>query len=197
MEVSREQADEVLKDIELVAQRARDATVYRTMAPIMMLWGAVLATCFSVTHFAPHAAGMAWLIGDGLGLAGTALLGWILPRRGPVVSKSANKLGRRVGWFWFLLCTFASSWLFILWPWHPDQLGTFIVSLAMFAYVVLGLWLEMRPMIVIGLVVALLATGAYFASLVVPGYLNLWLAIVGGGALLVSGIYLYLKGRRS
>jgi hypothetical protein len=52
-------------------------------------------------------------------------------------------------------------------------------------------------MIVIGLVVALLATGAYFASLVVPGYLNLWLAIVGGGALLVSGIYLYLKGRRS
>jgi len=193
MEISPQQASEALKDINTVGQRTRDVAAYRTAAPILILWGVVWTVCFGVTHFSPHAAALAWLIGDVVGIAGTAVLGWILPRRGPVLSESARKVGRRLGWFWFLLFLFADAWLAILWPWRAEQFGTFVVTLVMFAYVVMGLWLEMRFMTVLGVIGGALATGAYLASLSIPGQLNLWLAIGGGGVLLASGIYLKVR----
>ena len=34
----------------------------------------------------------------------------------------------------------AKIWLAVLWPWRVEQAGLFLVTLIMFAYVVMGLW---------------------------------------------------------
>lgn len=193
MEPMVNEAKEMLAEVEATGRRTRDAAAYRVAGPILALWGVVWAVCFSVTQFAPHAAGWAWLAGDGVGLAGTAWLGWVLPRHGPVLSESSKRLGRRLGGFWLALFVFAGGWLAVLWPWHGVELGVFGVTLVMFAYVVMGLWLEMRFMTVLGFVVAGLAFAGYFVSPELPGWVNLWLAVVGGGSLLASGVYLKVR----
>ena len=82
----------------------------------------------------------------------------------------------------------------MFWPWNGDQIGVFLVTLVMFAYLVMGLWLEVPFLTGLGLAVTALAAGGYFASMFFfPGYLSLWMAVTGGGALLSSGIYLVRK----
>ena len=56
----------------------------------------------------------------------------------------------------------------------------------MFAYVILGLWLEARFLIWLGLAVTGLTAVGYF---LLPSYFYLWMAPMGGGALFVTGWY--------
>ena len=98
-------------------------------------------------------------------------------------------------WMWLLLFLYGEIWLVVLWPWRPEQLGVFGVTLVMFAYVIMGLWLELRFMLWLGLGVTAAACAGYVLSFLVPGYLNLWLGLAGGSALLVSGLFLTLRWR--
>lgn len=192
-DISPQQASEALQDVEAVTSQTRDKLAYKSVGPILILWGVIWITCFCMTHFVPRLAWWAWSIGDGIGLAATAVIAVRAARHGPVRSNAAKREGRRVGWCWFLLFAYADIWLVVLWPWRADQLVIFMVTLVMFAYVMMGLWLKMRFMVWLGLIITVLATGGYFGSMFVPGYLDLWLAITGGGALLVSGVYLTRK----
>jgi hypothetical protein len=197
MELTQDQASEALREVEAAGRRARLQAGYRVAAPILVLWGVIWAACFAITQWAPEVAGWAWLVGDALGLAATAVLGWWLPRRGPVLSRSAGRVARRVGLFWLLLFGFGDLWLALFWPWNAAQFGVFVVTLVMFAYVAMGLWLEMWFMTLLGAVVAALAAGGYFLPAIASAYLYLWLAVTGGGALLVSGLYMHMAGRRN
>lgn len=196
MELSRNEASAALAGIEAAGQKARASVAYRTATPILILWGILWATCFSITQFAPRMAGWAWLIGNSVGLLASALLGWILPRRGPVVSKTSDQVGLRVGAFWLALFAFGAFWLAIFWPWTGGQFGVFAITLIMLAYVAVGLWLRMTFMVVLGLVVAVLAGVGYFVPPITVRWLNLWLAITGGGALLIAGVWSWLMSRR-
>ncbi len=193
MEISKKQASEALDQIQQVAKQTKGELKYRYVGAILILWGVIWLVCFSITHFKPKIAGWAWLVGDCIGLGITAFLAWKAAKKSPVLSEKAKREGRRFGWFWFSLFVFADIWLAVLWPWSGNQLGVFLVTLVMFAYVAMGLWLEMWFMFWLGLVVTILATGIYFLSFLFPGYLNICLAVAGGGALTISGIYLMRK----
>ena len=195
MEVTGKQAQEALLDVEAVAKDMRRRLAYGVAGPILALWGSVWIACFALAQFAPSIAGWAWLVGDTVGIAGSLYFGRIRAKAAIVRSESSKRIGWRLFWFWFFLFIYADIWLAVLWPWRGDQAGMFLVTLVMFAYVVMGLWLELRFLLWLGLLVTVLAGAGYLLSFVVPGYLNLWLGLACGSALLVSGLYLSL-GRR-
>lgn len=56
----------------------------------------------------------------------------------------------------------------------------------MFAYVVMGLWTD-RFLMWLGLFVTATALAGYF---LVNPYFCLWMAVTGGGALMVTGLYI-------
>jgi hypothetical protein len=195
MEATERQAQEALQDVEAVAKSVQGKLAYGMAGPILALWGMVWIVCFVIQHFAPQIAGWGWIVGDSLGIAGSLYLGRFRSRSQAVRSETAKRLGWKLFWFWLFLFIYADIWLAVLWPWREDQLGMFAVTLVMFAYVVMGLWLDMRFMLWLGLGVTLLALAGYAASSLVPGYLDLWLGCAGGSALLASGLYLTLRWR--
>jgi hypothetical protein len=196
MEVTEKQAQEVLQDVDTVARSVQGKLAYGIAGPILVLWGAVWMVCFSITHFLPEVSGWGWIAGNSLGIGGSLYLGRFRSKAQSVRSESARRLGWKLFWFWFLLFIYGDIWLMVLWPWRADQFGMFIVTLIMFAYVVMGLWLdEMRFMLWLGLAVTALAGAGYAISFFVPGYLELWLGLAGGTALLVSGLYLTIRWR--
>lgn len=195
MKVTEGQAQEALREVEAVAKSTQGQLAYGTVGPILILWGIIWIVCFSLTQFAPRSAGWGWLAGNCVGVLGTLYLGWFRARAQNVRSESSKRLGWRLFWFWFLLFVYGDIWLAVLWPWRGEQLGLFLITLVMFAYVVMGLWLEMRFMLWLGLGVTALAGVGYVLSIWVPGYLNLWLGLPGGAALLASGLYLTRRWR--
>ena len=195
MEITQKQAQETLQDVEAVAKDVQAKLFYGPAGPILLVWGVVWIVCFAISHFAPRIAGWGWTAGDCVGFLGTFYVGRFRGRSQVVRSESSKRLGRRLFWFWMLLFVFGSIWLAILWPWQPEQVGTFLVTLVMFAYVVMGLWLGMPFLLRLGLAVTALAGGGYALSLRFPGYQDLWLGFTGGSARLGSGFYLMRRWR--
>jgi hypothetical protein len=195
MEVTERQAEETLEDLESIAKGVHSKLAYGMAGPIIALWGAVWMVCFALTHFVPQIATWGWIVGDGLGIVGSVFLGRYRAKSRAVRSESGRRLGWKLFWFWFFLFLFADIWLAVLWPWRPEQFGMVVVTLVMFAYVVMGLWLEMRFLLWLGLAVTALAGAGYLLSFQYPGYLDLWLGLSGGSALLASGLYLSIRWR--
>ena len=195
MQVTPQQANEVLEDIDKVSRRVCYAASNNVGGPILIIWGIIWIACYLICHFAPNLANWAWLIGNAIGIPATIWLGWIVTSRGPVLSEADKRLGRRLGWFWFAIFVYAAIWLTVLHPWRGYQSTVFISTLIMFAYVVMGLWLQERFWVYLGLLVTVEAFGGYLGSMNFPGYLGLYLAVVCGGTLLAAGIYLTVKTR--
>jgi hypothetical protein len=127
------------------------------------------------------------LVGDLIGVIGSILLGVRAARRGPVRRLGGSKLGWRVFWSCALIGLYVWVCLFILRPTSGLQVGAFIATIAMFAYVVAGLWLECGFLIALGLAVTAW-TLTCFALL--PGWFSLAESVGGGGSLLATGVYI-------
>lgn len=195
MEITPKEAQELLRETDSVAKEMRAKRAYGVVGPILVAWGAVWIVCFGITHFVPTISGTAWLVGDAFGIAASIYVGHRKARCGEVQSEASKQLGWRLFWFWLFLFIYADIWLAVLRPSRGEDIGLFIVTLVMFAYVVMGLWLGMRFLLWLGLLGTLLAVAGYVFSMAVPGYLDLWLGLTSGTALFGSGIYLTLRWR--
>jgi hypothetical protein len=80
---------------------------------------------------------------------------------------------------------FAAS-LAVMSPVSPRQIGAFIPLIVAAGYALLGLWRGVR-FIAVGAVLAGLTLGGFF---LLPAYFGLWMAAVGGGALVLGGLWL-------
>ena len=174
-----EEARQSLAEIDAVALRTRRCILSGLIAPHLVLWGIIWMAGFLVTQFWPSKSGVAWAILDGFGVPASIVIGWRSP---PLRSPDLAKIGG----FLAALIVFAAVWAILLWPFDPGRIGPYICSVAMFAYVVGGLWYG-RELIWLGTIV----TGLILAGvLLLPGWMNLWIGVVGGGSLLGSGVYL-------
>ncbi len=196
MQIDSDAARAALEDIDAVMARTRKAVQARGTDRILVLWGIIWAVCYVATHLwgvygALQWVSPTWWVAVALGIVGTVLTVRRTQRDAPVRSERERQLGRRVGWSWLVLAFFAGVWLALLWPWKPLQMNAFLVTLIMFAYVILGLWTASRFFIGLGLVVAAAALGGCLLTMHVGfAYYNLWMAVMGGGALIGSGIYI-------
>jgi hypothetical protein len=193
MEVTPQEARDLLSQTNSVAAAMRSHTMYRRIGPPLMVWGVVWLVCFPLTAFFPAHSGWIWLIGDSVGFAGSAIAGM---RSGRTVrSPSCNAHRTRGFCFWLAFIAYASFWIFLLSPQGSARVILFIVTLVSFAYVAMGLLLQLRFMLWLGLGITALAVGGYALFAAHPNALNLWMGITGGLALLVTGVYVSIKAR--
>ena len=188
MEISRETAEQSLMEVQETMARTKKSIVGGA-GVILMIWGVIWMIGFVGGQFWPRYAGWNWLVLDSIGITASIIAG-----RSKIPVKVSSSLNWRMFFFWFFLFVFGDIWLVLLWPWNSQQLGAFVVTLVMFAYVTMGLFYWGMFFFWLGLMVTALTLAGYFCLL---PWFNLWMAFVGGGALFVSGLYLWLRGRRS
>ena len=193
MNVSKQEANESLGQIEAAITQTRRAIGQGATSTRLILWGVIWVLGYTCSQFAPKFAQTFWLCLVVVGM----LASWLGCGRSPRNANSPK--GARLGLFWLVLLTYAGFWFFLL---HSDnrpgqslthfdamagpQSGAFFATVAMFGYVVVGLWLG-RFFIWLGATVTVLTAAGYFA---LPAWFCLWMAIVGGGSLIVAGLYI-------
>jgi len=168
---------------------------YRGGDVLFVVWGIIWAIGFTISQFAPRESQWAWL---GLTSLGIVLTLVVLRGSAPVKSAGTDRLARRIGIMWGLLAVYVDLWLAPLWPFlNPNGIAfwrhfTAVISTApMLAYVVMGLWLD-NCMVWLGLGITALTV---IGLLLLPGGFFLWMAAMGGGTLIATGLIIRRRWR--
>jgi len=193
MNVSHKDAQVALDLVENTQQRLRRAISEGYTSRLLMLWGGIWAAGFVSLHFLGGSrGGLIFTVLDVLGIGATAYFLHRAPHQTIMRSPQTRSLCRHIWGFWLILAVFAGIWGVLLQPSTGRQLGVFLCTLSMFAYVVMGLWIMSYFMVWIGFGVTALTLLGYY---LVPGYFNLWMAVMGGGTLSFTGWYIYRHWR--
>jgi hypothetical protein len=186
------EARAALADIDRIVERTRQTIAYGNAAPLMIVWGLIWLVGLTASQFdfgSFHFHRLLWAVLDLAGIGLSLYLG--VYRQSPVKSPH----GRRIGLSWLLLAIFSCLWVILLTDWHGGELTrdpavfrrfvAFWSTLAMFAYMVMGLWLG-RFYLWLGFAVTLITLAGYWC---LPGYFYLWMGVFGGGSLIAAGFY--------
>jgi hypothetical protein len=180
MGLSPQDALAALNDVEAADARARASQANRAGAPYLMLWGAVWVVGYVLSGLLPpHNIGWMWL---GVSLAGLAAT-LLLPRR-----QSSGRAFRGQT----IAITTMAIWAFIAatyWVMQPTQGAQYLVYPALMVglvYTLMGSIRRTRIMWVGMAVFALTVIGYAFLKPV----LTFWLAAVGGGGLILGGVWM-------
>ena len=171
--MDRNEAHESLEIVRQATELTRQAVARAGTGYMLIIWGIVWLV-----------GGYLWLVLDVFGIVGTAVV--ILKSRSQVRSTH----GKKIGIFWLILFVYGALIFWIAGPIQGDNYLLFITILVSFGYVVMGLWFS-PPLLYIGLSITALALVGWQ---LIPAYLGAWLALVGGGGLIASGIFI-LRGR--
>jgi len=174
---------EALKELQTIRQMMQMTrrTVQRAgIGQFMVLWGGVWLLGFGGQQFlSPAAAGWAWMVLDLLGGLGSVVLGIRLGR------SVRSRAGWRVGLWWLALLAYGVLLIWILRP-SGDNTATLVITLfAALGYVLTGIMLS-GSIAWLGILLTFLALFGYYF---LPAYFSLWMAVVGGGALIGSGLW--------
>jgi hypothetical protein len=179
--IDPKEAASALSDIDEIARRVRQSTIYNLASLMLIMWGALTFAGYLVTYLTPRYAGYAWIAVYVAGIAGT------------VVISAANHA--RSGIRTFDIRMFAAFLLFIAfgifssrWLGHfgPRQMGTFWPIYFMVFYTIAGLWVG-QAFVAIGVSIIALTLIGYF---LVGDVFDLWMAFVNGGGLILGGLWM-------
>ncbi len=177
MTLSRDDAARALGDVEAAQARASILAQYARQGDTLIAWGAVWGVCNLVSQFTPRAAGPAWLVGTAIGIGVTA---WV--NRGG----TERSRGRRFALTFLVVALFLSG-VFAVSPPRSAEAGDAVISLCVAgAYALMGVWTGPR-WAVLGVGLSALILLGWFVA---PAWFFLWMALAGGGALIVGGLWL-------
>lgn len=180
MTLSTEQASQVLREVDAVSHRSGQLYRYQRFAPMLLLWGVIWLIGFGMTNFFPAHASWLWIALDVIGIAGCMFLG----------GKGKQEASSSSGWRW--LASIAAILVFyvvilnIFQPVSGQQSAVVIALLVALFYVLSGVWIGAR-LTITGIAMAALTLVGYCLF---PAYFFLWMAVVGGGALMLAGLWL-------
>jgi hypothetical protein len=178
--IDPKEAASALSDIEAIAHRVRQSTIYRLSSLLMIMWGALTFAGYLVTYLTPRNAMIAWWTVYIVGIAGSfAVSAFGYPRT------RVRAFDFRMLLAFLLFVAFGS---FCCWLGHfgPRQLGTFWPIYFMMVYTIVGLWVG-QAFVAIGLGIAALTLIGYFF---VGDAFDLWMAFVNGGGLILGGLWM-------
>lgn len=182
MEISSHQAADALNEVALAQRRLSILRGYGFAAPHLFLWGCVWILGYTLAYVQPRFAAMTWLVLDVVGFAGSTLIG----------RRSAARRGWAIGVAWRYAATFVTVSAFImatyvvLQPQSSAQFGAFPALIIAALYVGLGIWRGLRWALA-GIALGALTVGGY---LWLTPYFLPWMALAGGGTLLLAGFWL-------
>jgi hypothetical protein len=183
MPISTEEAAEALKNIALVQRRASILRGYERGAPQVILWGLIWVVGYGLSDVVPSIAGLAWIVLNVVGVAGSFVLGRAAVVRVPMAGEG---YGRRFAALSAAMLAFILATYYVMKPREAVQFGAFPALLVAAIYTVLGIWRGARwaaSGVVLG--VCTVAGFALFKE-----HFMLWMAAVGGSTLLVTGFWL-------
>ena len=193
--ISRDEARASLEEIDRIILLTRQTIARAGSAPIVIMWGVIWMIGYADMQFFPQTPRWFWVVLDLVGIAGSIRFGrWA--RKSP----TKNPNNGRIGLSWLILFAFGGIWLSLLSPWDflnanqlakygPDldhKIAAFWATIPMFAYILMGLWLD-RFFIWLGALVTIGTLAGYY---LIHDYFFLWMAIIGGGSLVVGGLFI-------
>jgi hypothetical protein len=186
MSLSPNEAADALRDIAAVETRSHRLYGYRQGSPHLILWGVLWAIGYGLNEPWPQQGRAIWSALVAIGLVG----GFLIVLRSH--AQRANRTGAKPRIYWRfpaialtgLAFVFAS--IAVMGPAGGRQIGAFIPLVVAAGYAVMGFWLGLRFTIA-GAVLAALTLVGFF---LLPAHFSPWMAVVGGGTLMLSGFWL-------
>ena len=185
MNISPNEAEEALAAIQTMAQKTRHSIAGGGASISLIITGIVWLVGFTATQFLTGPSVV--LIWIGISILGSALATFMGIRAGRRVhSESSAVTGKRIAIFWVLLVLFAVASIAVARPADGKQLTMLVIPFAMIGQMGMGLLLSFSATWWTVPVVALALVG-YF---LVPAWFYLWMALLGGGVMIVLGLYI-------
>jgi hypothetical protein len=180
MTIDSRQASEALDDINEIARRVRQSTIYNLTSQMLIMWGALVFAGNIASFLWPRSAGYIWIAVDALGIAGSFAVSAHAHPRTRIRAFDMRMLAALL-----LILAFG---LFCCWlgRFTPRQIGTFWPIYFMLFYTIVGLWIG-HAYVVIGAAIAALTLVGYFWA---GDWFDLWMAVVNGGGLMLGGIWM-------
>ena len=183
MSLSSKEAAETLSDVERASRRSARAYGYNRASPHLIIWGLCWVVGYAGTYLFLPQSNLIW--------AATVVAGMIASFvAGKTMSCSADaKTGAQHGLRMFgliaIAATFMAATYAIMGPIRGMQPAAFPALVVATAYCAVGLWVGVRYLVLGALVFALTLAGYFYLQ----QYYLLWMGVVGGGALIVAGLW--------
>jgi hypothetical protein len=197
MSLTPNEAAQTLRDVQSAERRSRQAYSYSLSAPHFIMWGIVWMLGYSASAFAaPRIAGFVWpaLILAAV-IGGFVITHW---QHGGKKDADAAQIGQRFGATIGIIYAFSGALYYILmptwsihdpasfWTWHK-MIAAYWPLLFSAIYGVAGIWAGLRY----GILGAFVAIATMAGYSLINGYLfYVWMAAVGGGALILTGLWM-------
>jgi hypothetical protein len=179
MSLSPTEAAQSLRDVADAQKRSAEAYSYSQSAPYFFIWGLAWAAGYGGEAFLLRYPGWIWASVVLAGMAASLLTAMVQNRR-------RGRSGWRMGVLFFVIYAFTAALFAVMRPVNGIQVGAYFPLLFAALYVGVGLWLGLRY-IIVGVVLAAATMCAYFF---LHDYFFPWMAIVGGGFLILTGFWL-------
>ena len=183
MAITTTEAAAALRDISAADARSREFKGYRRGAPYFLLWGIIWVVGYGLAGLSPR-YGVAWFPLSLIGSIASAVIGRRQRRRESdrgAARATLRYAGTCFAYLLFLIAAYA-----VLPPHEPNQLCAFPALFIGTMYLMAGIWIYQRYLWV-GMVLIVATLGGYF--LLAPWF-SYWLAVVGGGALILTGLWM-------
>jgi hypothetical protein len=186
MTMSRAEAASALREVDQATARAVAMSGYRQASPHLILWGLIWAVGYALMRVVPTGQwGLIWLPLDALGIVGSAIVGARIRAARGAQDAGAPRLAPLVISFLsvalFIGCVYA-----VFSPVTTEPYLVFPALVIGLVYVVLGVWRMPRLAWIGAAVFALTMAGFIYLT----PWLTLWMAAVGGGGLILGGLWL-------
>ncbi len=185
MNISPNEAEEALAAIQRMTQKTRHSIASSGSYIFLIITGIIWLVGFLSTQFLTGV--IVAYIWTGMSLPGTAvaiLLGSRMGKR--VRSPSVSATVKRAVIFWLLLVFYGIAAIAIARPTDGKQVTMFIILFIMVGQSAMGLLLSFSSTWW-ALPITALALVGYF---LLPGFFYLWMGVLGGGGMIVLGLYI-------
>ncbi|HUO92134.1 MAG TPA: hypothetical protein VMU22_04390 [Rhizomicrobium sp.] len=180
MPLTSNEAADALRDLSETERRSARAYGYHNAAPHLILWGLIWIGEYGGYYLFPHYP-LIFPILSFVGVLGSFVIGTRMQPTKPA----------RFSWRYFTtfiaFVAFMSALFAIMPPTRGEQIGAFFPLVVALAYTLMGIWLGLVRIGIVGIAIGLLTLVGHFY---LQQYYLLWFAFVGGGALILGGLWL-------
>ncbi len=186
MSMTPEEAQASLQAIQQIACQTRQ-TLYRKTGYFPIIWGLAWGGGFLGYQYLPFIpASILWIALLMVGGIASGIVGARLEQQ----VRSTN--GNRINLFFAVLMGYTYLGFWIAHSLSVQQMELLLTLAVMFGMIGVGLWIEVSPLIVFGVVVSALAVVGYYT---LPAYFGIWMAVLVGSTFIGPGLYQLRCGR--
>jgi hypothetical protein len=185
MGISKSEAASALTDIESAARRSGLLTGYRGAGPILMVWGVIWAIGYGgMGVSSPQTWGWLWLPLDVIGVVATVLMSRAAKGAGRATGKAG--VGWKIAAGVLAVMAFYAATFALFRPASADAVIVYPGVVTGLVYAGVGIAYAPRYLWIGAAVFAASLVGYFFFQ----PWLAFWMAAVGGGGLIVAGLWL-------